>query len=82
VTEIDNPWKSPVKLVHAIDFNVRYKKPFDKLVAEYWEPTTEWNYYELFGRQMTIVRKLDVQNPDVDLIRAKHNADLLKAQQL
>jgi hypothetical protein len=37
--------------------------PADRAIAEYWQPTRRWQFFEVFGPEMQIIRQ--VATPDL-----------------
>ena len=52
---MDQFHRSPMAIVHAAQRRLEQSGSVDALVAEYWNTTMAWKYYECFGPQMTVV---------------------------
>lgn len=56
--EADGFHRAPFRLNHEIGKRLRDGQQVDALVAEYWNPTADWFFYEFFGPSFLVVQEV------------------------
>jgi len=50
--------KGAMALVAAIESKLQAKSDPDRAIAEYWHPTLNWQFFEVFGPEMRIIQQI------------------------
>ena len=58
--EMSGSCKAPFQLVVGIARRLEAARPADTLVAEYWNPTLDWFFWEYFGPSFTVIEEVPV----------------------
>jgi hypothetical protein len=50
--------KGAMALIAAIESRLKVGSPADRAIAEYWQPTRRWQFFEVFGPEMQIIKQV------------------------
>jgi hypothetical protein len=53
--EMATSFRAPMRMVAELKLRLKEVRPTDAVVAEYWAPGHEWEFYEHFGPSFTVV---------------------------
>lgn len=56
--EADGFHRAPLRLNHEINMRLKDGQLVNALVAEYWNPTADWFFYEFFGPSFLVVQEV------------------------
>lgn len=58
-----DPWQAVFSIPHAVQKRIVEGQNIDTLIAEYWEPTEKWNFYEYLSTSFVVIEQL--KHPDI-----------------
>lgn len=61
--KVKDPWQAVFSIPHAIQMRIIEGQDIVKLIAEYWEPTENWNFYEYLSTSFVVIEQL--KHPDI-----------------
>jgi len=82
--EVEMPvsWKAPMALVHTLSKRLQKAEDGLTIVTEYWNPTMKWQFYEVFGPEMTIKKRLVTPIVEENIFFCNYLGDVDHAEKL
>lgn len=77
--DVKDPWRAVFSIPHSIETRIAEGGDVDTLIAEYWSPTQDWNFFEYLSRSFIVTEKLphpEISDPEM-LFMAMSDSDLI-----
>jgi hypothetical protein len=77
--DVKDPWRAVFSIPHAIETRIAEGREVNTLIAEYWSPTQDWNFFEYLSRSFIVSEKLphpEISDPEM-LFLAMSDSNLI-----